>query len=296
MLSHKVFGQISPLWAPDESIWHYTYYNRPLGVQYLTLEARGDTVIGDTTARVIIQKVYDQNGVQNSDRPPVYLYQDNKRIYYWVKNRFTLLYNFEAEVGDTLTIIAPINEFQEDSVMYFRVDSTATLSIANQILDRQYLTPIEKGAAGYAVQFSGWNTELFGNEMFLIPVDQIVCDSECPEGLRCYGDNNVQEKFVDFPCDTIDLLVSARDNQVYGSQISIWPNPAFHSIHVVRTGFPVNRKVYLRISDLSGKVVVTNTELSNHIQEQKINFDPGLYFVTVWCNNWVATKKLIVSN
>ncbi|MCB0666513.1 MAG: hypothetical protein KDC80_11845 [Saprospiraceae bacterium] len=215
-------AQEAPEWAMEGALWHYTYLSLPYEVKYLTLEVKGDSLLNDTTCRVLKPRLYGQSGEENTELAPICLRQEGRRIYYWVKNRFTLLYDFDALVGDTIEIIAPITQYEDDSVMYFRVDSVGEVEIDGKTLRSQYLVPIEKGAAGYSVQFSEWNIELIGNSYYMLPINQLYCDSECPISLRCYGDQMISKKVV-IPCDTTDFLIATRNANSYGFQHKYFP-------------------------------------------------------------------------
>lgn len=285
-------------WAPDGAIWHYTYRNPPFRVGYLTLEAKGDTVLNDTTGRKIIQTVYEYNGNQNPDRAPIIIFQNEKKIYYWLKNRFTLLYDFTKQIGDTIKIIAPIYDFEDDSIMYFRVDSVESFFIGNQVFQRQYLDFIGMGAIEYAAQFGGWNSEIFGNEeFFFIPVNQLTCDSECPEGLRCYNDNNFDQRFVDFPCDTVDFLVANQDVNSYELDVRTYPNPASHFINIELNRLPSNTKnLQYAITDLQGQMVSSRQFLPGDVSRIPLALPNGIYLISIQSDKWLATQKFIVQN
>lgn len=289
-------AQDSPEWAPIGAVWHYTFFNPSAGFSYLSVEVTGDTLINDTLAKVL--KIYEPSGLTEFNTNNIYLYQENDVIYYLVKNRFTVLYDFSATLGDTLKLLAPVSEFEDDSIMYLRVDSISEYQQGNQTLKQQYLRPIEKGASNYAVQFSEWNTELFGNQIYMIPVSGIECDHACPIGLRCYSDDQISAKLVEFPCDTATFVVSTRNYHNIDQRIEISPNPSDgRTIAIKVDGLSGQGKMYYRIFDLSSKVLFESGRLSSPGQQEtiEISLHAGIYLLSVRGDNWWGTKKFIVS-
>ena len=180
----EMTAQDSPSWAPIGAKWYYTFRHAPNRFQYLELESVGDTVIQDTVARVISPTIFRDTGEEDHSLDNILLHQNGQKIFYYLNGRFTLLYDFTLDVTDTLKIIAPIFDFEIDSVMHFVVDSVAEMDFNGSQLKRQYLRAIDVGASNYSVQFGGWNTELFGNMYYLIAWNQLECDNECAEGIK----------------------------------------------------------------------------------------------------------------
>ncbi|MCB0688698.1 MAG: hypothetical protein KDC53_19300 [Saprospiraceae bacterium] len=282
-------------WAEEGATWHYTQIHPVSGtliIGYTMLEAVGDTIIHDTLAQVIRHSVYQE--FEPVYRSPIYIHQEGKKVYYFLKNRFTLLYDLAAEVGDTLEIVAPIYEFQDDSIMYFRVDSVEEISVVGNQLIRQNLYPIDKGATEYAVQFSGWNIEKMGNQQFFLPVYQLDCDNNCTEGLRCYEDAEISQKFVDFPCDTFDYTVSYFDLNTINLDFEIAPNPARDHISIAIGTAEVIGKTFMQLLDARGSVVTPVHMIRASKEDLYFSVSAGVYYLRVWNNECAGVKKIAV--
>ena len=288
-------------WAPLGATWHYTFWNPP-HQYYMTLEAIGDTVINDTTARVLKQTVYRGEGPPTASRSNIYIYPDGDKVYYWAQDSFTVLYDFTASVGDTLEIIAPVYEwYDRGSTMYFRVDSVEKIIVEDKVLRRQYLRAFERGAKEYAFQFSGWHFEIFGCDKFFIPLNGLECDGGCPEGLRCYSDNRFSVMFThqpsaNVPCERIVIIVSAEEQTLRENQVVVFPNPSRGNpvrIHIRSPG-PSGESVYYQVVDLSGRKVAEETVVRGGNEPWRLYLKPGVYILTVQGKNWWDTEKIVV--
>jgi len=88
-------------------------------------------------------------------------------------------------------------------------------------------------------------------------------------------------------CD--DATAGISENQL--SLIQIYPNPASETINFKMDGIEISS---VELIDLSGKLIVSKTELLNNQLNVK-GFAPGLYFVKISSDNASITKKLIIN-
>ena len=84
--------------APQGAEWYFnlsSFMGSP--ISYYHMEVLGDTIIQGHTCSVITQQFYGGNGQEQ------YVYEDNGKVYWFNQTlgRFTTLYDFDAEVGES---------------------------------------------------------------------------------------------------------------------------------------------------------------------------------------------------
>jgi hypothetical protein len=95
--------------APLNAKWHYANYcNIPPWMGdcgYFTAEAVRDTMVNGLMATVVEHR---NMGVL-TPQSEVLIREDDNRVYFFENGQFKLLYDFNLEVGDTLTFSIPHN-------------------------------------------------------------------------------------------------------------------------------------------------------------------------------------------
>ncbi len=287
-------------WAPLGAVWHYNYSYFGPDRSYSTIEVVADTVINGKAGKILRQQVHNPNyekGVRDLGR--IIVHQDGERVYYWVIDRFTLLYDFSAKVGDTLKILVPEPDIYSDSLIFLIVDSIESMSYHGQVLRRQYLTRLEKGAKPFFLGASV--TELIGSSRYLIPGDELSCDSECPRGIRCYSDPYLKLTDLDpfgRHCDSVDVMIVGTDNfQIEHEGIRLYPNPVkagITQVKLVRSTYGLGDEWEYQILDIYGRPMQPVQFLQHEGTIDVGMLEPGVYFLAIWGARAYGTKKLMV--
>lgn len=267
-------------------------------------------VIKDTSVNnQVYQTVYKEairnvNGeVSTYKRRPFYIRTDNGVVTY--TGNFTFedtLYNFAATIGDSWT--HPKRDRDGDSTgasLIFTVTDTFSIPINEALVFAQEVK-IENSNNG----FYGKDTLFQGigsRRSFMLPFDWP------PAGIDS-GDRGVLRCFIDDDIGVVDFLPfhlqGPYGDQLSGfeyecgkltnveplaneaSQISLFPNPANHSISIRGNGIHINE---ISIYDLSGQFLEYFQVDKSEYQLNISNLPAGAYFLQI---NEVNFRKVIV--
>jgi len=304
MSRHSLHAQVE--WAPIGATWHYTFRGGFGGeIEYLTLESIKDTIINDVNTKVLSQTIHRVDGDLDTSLGNLYIYQDENQIYYWSNLEFELLYDFDADLGDTLKIKDPIDRMfhdpERDSISYYIVDSLDVKEIGGETLNGLFLSPID-GQGSSDFQHGDWVYEKIGSQLYFIPVRITECDNECADVFRCYEDNSISYRAVDYPCDTIvERIVSTRDSETLQNSLQVYQNPIMSGNSLefsVQASSKVTTDLGLisfEVSDVSGRRIMPITVMQD--REQRLStagFAPGIYFLIVHGRSGVAQKRIVI--
>lgn len=240
-----------------------------------------DTVIGDRLARVIA--LY--RGGTYMPESEIVLFSKSGKMYFHEDDTWKLLYDFTANVGDTVTYyiskkyhyhsmlgntyeqyIMDQNPFQ---LIVEKIDTIFTTS--GKPIKRfftQNATEQESHLMGTIVDNVGSVSKLFGRNGFITPPE---CYKNFP-GFRCYSDDDVSINFVDEECDK---LVSVADLELSG--ISIYPNPGMTVLNIKKD----NDKDFLfTITNVAGQIL-TSGQVDNQLEISTVDWKSGMYFINI---------------
>lgn len=163
-----ILGLIAPLfsvaqlqWFPMGAEWYYNLPNTEATTNYVALKVDKDTVIGSKACKKIIF----------STNAPAYswseiFYQSSDSIFYFNSGMFHLLYNFSAEVGDTITVHSSTFKptrgfFYDDSIKSFayRITKIDSVNISGKWLKRQSIVRLTS---------SDWSFEGISNPSVIV--------------------------------------------------------------------------------------------------------------------------------
>jgi len=165
------------------------------------------------------------NGLPN----PLYVYSQNDSVFFYseVSEDFELLYDFGAEPGETWTIEGLFGPEFEDNITLEMQGSyqqpIGDTSVRVMEVTVTPLLPFEWGTLIYAG---------IGNNFFHIPYSFDLVGTNSLRGLRCYSDGENEFQFVPYACDT-SIISSAREPEIAGPEISVFPNPATDRLMVL---------------------------------------------------------------
>lgn len=151
-------------WFPPGATWYYHYSGYMVASGYEHMTIYGDTLINGQQAHrldITVNSVHVIYG-QSSYTYEEYVYADEDRVYWYHHDMFNLLYDFSAEVGDTLEIYATHNYgngYEDCDSAVVVVDSTGILDI-NGVTHRWYTTTPTPSSNWY---FEGRNVEGIGS-------------------------------------------------------------------------------------------------------------------------------------
>jgi len=210
----KTFSQSASEWFPDQAEWYYSKQESNLNDDFFVVSVDGDTTISNRNAKIIrspIQSNFgDQIFVSVSGEDSVFVFSEPK-------NEWIILYDFSAQVGDTIETYLD----RSGNTMNVRIDSVSFEVINGDTFDVQYFSTDERPDWGNK------NIKFLGNEQFLLPQNVLVL----PQGpLRCYFPSpGVVYSLVEFACNLVPVE-EAREVERY--EIKVFPNPARDKLNI----------------------------------------------------------------
>ena len=245
-------GQVTSVWFEENATWHYGYgegMDTPTA-GYEKLEVTGDTIINSIEYRIINRiRVYSNETIQQLDS--LYLRHDPvyDKVYRHLDSTEYLLYDFSAVKGDTI-IVKAISGRGDISFCHLLVDSIGIEVFSDSITRRvQYCSE----SLNYQFDFAGKIIEGIGSEVFLFPVDELVCDAGCANHFRCYQDSKIIITNPNIGCE--ELVTSSYQDFAPSDKIRVYPNPA-HDYIVIKSD-DVSDIGLVEIYDIAGKVVLS---------------------------------------
>ena len=233
-------------WAPIGATWYYnnmsSFFQGPFE-EYITFTAVRDTTIAGDTARVVLERRHELGGVVRSTKTIV-MKQDSGRVYFWYDQleAFQLIYDFSAEVGDTVEVFC--RQAYDGSSITIIVDSTDVVDVNGRLLRRHFFSQPETQVCEYII---GEVVERIGHLGFMFPTHALA-DPTYGGALRCYMDPEIGVFNNAFFADC-DFTTSTSEPRL--TKPRIFPNPTSTEIQFI--DIENVRMIYLL--DISGNVV-----------------------------------------
>ncbi|MBO7616110.1 MAG: choice-of-anchor J domain-containing protein [Bacteroidales bacterium] len=257
------------------SEWYYEIQNENGSVTYQYMYQAGDTIVQDEPTHILVRinTLYDK-GLRD-EVTHEYVYKRNNKVYWWNKTleAFTMLYDFEAEVGDEWEIKVGT----ESLIMH--VDAVETVEYEGSFYRMLRVSDAGNIFSGNIVCGIGHLTSFFPERLMNNG------DGLRVEGLRCYwvGDELVF-KPGDEDCDAIydELHGLDEDGPSTGSgALTVYPNPTNGVLFVETHGraSQLSNQTY-RITNLMGQTVLSGNITAETQQIDVANLPEGMYFIT----------------
>jgi hypothetical protein len=300
-------GNSQVQWPPPEAIWTYElsgpFMNPPYSGYYKLYNPHDTIVAGEvvTTFDYVMGSIEPwlvENGIENNpDFLPPIIKQEGRKIYRFIRNQFHLLYDFDAEVGDTLAIVIVDLSLPQDSVTYLEVVEKRLVDIeGNEVLGMK-LKSLGIGNYPHSWTIEGWHYEGIGSEVYFNPANPTICDWFCIPKLRCYFDSTVSINLSDRGCEEIVIHSNTSEFDTKEAEINVFPNPV-HLSESVTLQLPSvkNGRVEVEVIDLSGRRIAYE-KIENVNNEITFPFNlasSGIYFLIIQTPESRTTSKLTV--
>ncbi len=280
-------------WASIGTEWYYSLPDEngnPL-YSYEKYTSIKDTVIEGKTCK-IVKSPYSME----------VMYEENNRVFYRFGESFKLIYDFGANIGDTVSF-----DFKSYSPGSLNVDTTYTVACIVSKIDtllvenaeiKQYFTsiiPIE------GLDHLVWPTEFNYRErmgyefdfMFVLSIPSLGF----MHNLRCFNDYDInytsdwwksQNKLCDFS------LLTALQNKNALESLTVYPNPVIDEL-TIRSALIDNMNNFkVLIFDNAGRKILDETM---HNPSQKIDIQSlssGMYYLSViYENHFFKPHKIV---
>ena len=287
-------SQDATIFGPKGATWHYSAWTLFPPPPQFVFVSEGDTMINNINARIIQYYTIDSGTAYPVDSLNKFVYTVGNQVFYWVEDEFYLLFDFDAQPGDTIYSRAeyyPVflgcdSDFSNGPIDFsYVVDSIGSINIDGVDLRTQYVTPVNtKG-------FSDWSIDgpiverigLYSYSNFWWGRGEGCILGGFPDLLRCYEDQdiyfkNLGDKF-DLPCEFINGVLALKEklNPIY-------PNPATDIISL-----PEN-------ADLINIYNYTGQKLNTWKNQNQIDItilQPNIYFIHYRIENVWHIEKFI---
>ena len=271
---YPIFGTDGLIFVGAE--WYYQIQNEDGSITYQHLQCVGDTTIGTERPNIIVRTntIYDRHDETTVTHE--YIYEENGVVYWWNKTlgKFTVLYDFGAEVGDEWTI-----EVGNETITT-KVYATEVQYIDGIPYKKLAIADPNETFNGNLLSTIGHSTSFFPEKLMNRGKGYRV------EGLRCYwiGDELVYHD-GDEDCDAIYAELHNGINEDGPSTgpgtFVVYPNPANNILFVeTRLIASLPDQTY-RITNLIGQTLLTGN-ISAETQQIDITILPaGMYFISV---------------
>ena len=272
---------------PSHPEWYYEIQNEDGTITYQYLYQAGDTIIQDEPTHILVRinTLYDK-GLRD-EVTHEYVFELNGKLYWWNKRLglFTVLYDYEAEVGDSWNI------FVGTEILTMHVDAVEEIEYEGRVWRMLRVSDPDDLFSGNIVCGIGHLTSFFPERLMGNG------DGVRVEGIRCYWvDDELVFKYGDEDCDAIisDLHGVEEIGPSTGSgtagTLTIYPNPTDGVLFVQTlraTSLPA--KTY-SITNLTGQTVLSGNITAETQQIDVSGLPEGMYFISIGSE----TRKFVV--
>ena len=302
--------------APVGAKWWHEYWVLEPWLNHYVYESTGDTLLGGKDARIIELTSHATEIPTPIPEATIFLTSDEDRVYSWIRDSFYLLYDFSAQVGDTLSIgvnpangyyaghASPIYEEDTSKVNFFRVvvDSVFTIAINNESFRSYSVIPAPlhpdfvEATFGFAYLPGGKAmNEKFGFYGYGGPLGSgtILLTAGNAGQFRCYHDPTYAYPTADTTyCDTRVFVEAVEESEAFDFQL--FPNPNQDGLLFVKG---VSKGSHLQIIDFSGRRLSDQILAADQARfALDISFlENGMYWIKVQTKEGLSlTKKIMV--
>ena len=200
--------------------WYYEIENENGSITYQYMYQAGDTIVNDEPAHILVKinTLYDKGLREDVTRE--YVYMRDGKVYWWNKTleEFTVLYDYEAEVGDSWNI------FVGTEILTMHVDGVDYIEYEGVSYRVLHVSDPDDLFSGDIVCGIGHLTSFFPERL----MDN--GDGLRVEGLRCYWiEDELVFKPGDEDCDAIYSEVHGVEedgpSMDSGNAFTVYPNP-----------------------------------------------------------------------
>ena len=240
------------------------------------MEYAADTTIGTERPKIIVRSntIYDRD--EHTEVTHEYVYERNGKVYWWNKNleEFTVLYDYNAEVGDTWEIKVGTES------LTMHVDSVWHYEFEGRTYRILHVSDADDLFTGDIVCGIGHLTSFFPERLMNQGKGYRVT------GLRCYWvEGNLIFKINRDACDAIYAELHNginEDGPSTGSgTFTVYPNPTNNTLFVETVCTPSLPDLTYRIINLMGQTLLTGNISAETQQIDLTDLPAGMYFISV---------------
>lgn len=301
MLSYVTIAHLNgQSWVSNNSLWHYNFYGA--GDGFYKIEMGTDSLIQNKNCQQFLIKKYIFWRQPNNtytlatilDEPSQYTYTSGDTVFYLNEDKFYMLFNFNANIGDEWVLSnKPINFPGFDSTSKVKVTNKSIITINGKSQRAIFLQTIDRSQVG----IDGWVVEKIGpiNTQYLFPSgknsDSTVICYELGY-FKCFNDS----LFGLYNPNGIDceyLLNHVGINENKEQVFDVFPNPSSEKITL---NFSIDGEYQATIYDLSNKVVLSKNFKSTTCEIDLTGLSKGVYTLKIKNKDSDFTSRKIIKN
>ncbi len=265
-LMAPIYSQTELEWFPIGAEWIYSSNDSGPNRGFFSITVIGDTTLAGRKGRIIYSPVASN---ENHELYVTTEGQDSVYIYSEVRKEWLFLYDFSANVGDTVVTFLTT---QDERTLKVVIDSVSTTIIGLDTFEVQYFS------TDLGVDWFGPNIKYIGNEFFLVPQFFL---SPPPQGpLRCYfPDEKTIYSIVGFACDAVPAKALPPTRY---AQFEVAPNPVVDNLNIKLNNKPVSSGIIF-LFDLNGRVLQDGTITESGYDVSSL--PTGIYAGLIWLNS-----------
>ena len=260
--------------------WYYEIQNEDGSITYQYMYQAGDTIVQDEPTHILVKinTLYDK-GLRD-EVTHEYVYERDGKLYWWNKTleEFTVLYDYEAEVGDSWEIKVGTRTLD------MHVDAVEEIEYEGRTYRMLRVSDPEDLFSGNIVCGIGHLTSFFP-ERLMGDGDRMRV-----EGMRCYwSEGELVFKYGDEDCNAIysevhGLEEGGPSTPSTGSgtagTFTVYPNPTNGVLFVeTRRATSLPDQTY-HITNLVGQTVLSGNIIADNQQINVSSLPQGMYFIT----------------
>ncbi len=274
--------------------WYANNYQWPFPNDIYSLNSVGDTTIQGKDCRIIEYTFHDHDGSKKIPEANLIVSSDADKVYYLLRDTFRVLFDFSAQVGDTLTIVrGPEAGFygrsqeREDFAKGFAVeiDSTFLMDIGGVLL-RAYTVrsldwPLD---CGYPVCLDWFYEDTIVEKIGPIGADGffgsntvVNLGGETKEVFHCYSDSVLSLQLIDDCARLFPILSIGKP--VWTNAITLSPNPTSDRLQIDLEISFFYEKPSFDLYNASGQKIKTWTATESHLSLEVHTWPAGLYWL-----------------
>jgi len=290
-------------WAPIGAKWHYTApYFDPIFTNdrpsCIVMESIKDSFITGLPVKVLeLRRCLNDRYVARA-----YIRQNLDSVFYYHKKdeKFYLLYNFAAKIGDTITVHDSVFELPEAflygnnktaNAFKYRIVEIDSININGNWHKRQKVKAVSPSFWGFFDHgVNSYIIDKIGNTVFFFGRIAGITPEETVGELRCYSDEITIYQSPEWPsiCDLILATKSVTQSQ---EGFQLYPNPTNDYLTIE----PIPGLLSISIFNVDGRLIRFNEvhETNGPVTVSVRYLQPGTYLMRMVTGEKVLSKTFI---
>ncbi|HRP39086.1 MAG TPA: T9SS type A sorting domain-containing protein [Chitinophagales bacterium] len=245
----------------------------------MILEVDGDTLINGITCAKLKKSRTTCSDVYN-EYIYSYIYYDSTKVFQFNRflNDFILIYDFSANIGDSLKVISSTYSNTDTCHNLYKVTTIDSVSINNHwlpLLNGKIFNQEILGRIGYLNKY--FLPEPCGSEGGVA----VSCFDYILANLRCYEDSTLGlfRRWDSIPCDTIYTVSRTHVYNLKSNneEIAISPNPMSNKLSIENIANISNLYIY----DIKGRLLRKFYGIKEHASLDVSYLKEGIYILNI---------------